>query len=239
VAIWNKKPNLENKDSNSESPVVDAPPVVEPKTAGSKSDAAESKESTNLKGAGETESRQKTPAAKKGLESSTQCDSKDVESTEEFKDALAKRFGTVRSALGPGTVIQGKLAFYTPVQIDGQLSGEIFSTKALIVGREGKIDAKVDVASLIVMGEVKGIISCSERLELLSPGVVEGSITTPILVMEEGATLNGDCKMGLSDDGEKSYGMTENKVGEKGLGNKNADKKKDEIAGEPAEKAAG
>ncbi|NMC62498.1 MAG: polymer-forming cytoskeletal protein, partial [SAR324 cluster bacterium] len=88
-------------------------------------------------------------------------------------NSALERFGQVRSALGTGTVIQGKLTFDTPVRIDGKLSGEIFSTAALIVGREGVIDASVDVTTLIVLGAIKGPIRASERAEVYSGGSLE------------------------------------------------------------------
>ena len=66
----------------------------------------------------------------------------------DFDSMVIERFGpSLRSALGPGTVIRGKLSFDTPVRIDGKLSGEITSTSAVIVGPQGVLDAKIDVES--------------------------------------------------------------------------------------------
>jgi cytoskeletal protein CcmA (bactofilin family) len=109
------------------------------------------------------------------------------------EDRIAERYGKLRSALGSGTVIQGKLSFDTTVRIDGKLSGEIFSSKALIVGTSGTIDAQIQVASLVVMGTVKGKVKASERIELLAGGKIEGEISSPIFIMEEGAQLVGGC----------------------------------------------
>ena len=101
----------------------------------------------------------------------------------------------VRSALGPGTVIQGKLSFDAPVSIDGKLSGEIYSSKTLIVGKSGVIDAQVEVATLIVKGVVKGHIKASERIEIREGGQLLGDIVTPTLMIEEGCIFNGGCSM--------------------------------------------
>jgi len=113
-----------------------------------------------------------------------------------------ERYSKLRSALGAGTVIQGKLSFDTPVRIDGKLSGEVFSSKALIVGETGSIDADVSVASLVVMGHVSGNIKATESIELMKGGSLEGDIESPSLLMEEGALFNGNCSMGGS---RKSY----------------------------------
>lgn len=111
------------------------------------------------------------------------------------QDSLEKRYGKLRSALGPGTVIQGKLSFDTPVRIDGKLSGEIFSSKALIVGVPGSVEAQLDVQALVIMGHVKGNVRARERIELLAGGSIEGDVQTPALVIEEGASFNGTCTM--------------------------------------------
>ena len=107
-----------------------------------------------------------------------------------------QRYSNIRSALGPGTIIQGKLSFDTPVRIDGKLSGEVFSSEALIVGSAGSIDAQLKVASLIIMGKVKGSIVATERIELLAGGSLEGEVTTPVLKMDEASFFNGSCTMG-------------------------------------------
>lgn len=109
--------------------------------------------------------------------------------------AAVDRYGKVRSALDGGTVIQGKLTFDTPVRIDGKLTGEIFSSSTLIIGPTGVVDATVEVASLVVLGSLKGSVKVSDRIEVYSHGSVEGSLTTPVLVVEQGCTLNGECKM--------------------------------------------
>lgn len=104
-------------------------------------------------------------------------------------------YGKVRSALGPGTIIQGRLSFDTVVSIDGKLGGEIFSSKALLVGPSGVIDAQIDAQVLIVKGIVRGTIRATERVEIRGAGQIIGDVNTPILVMDPGCILQGSCTM--------------------------------------------
>ena len=113
----------------------------------------------------------------------------------EERDVLTQRFGKLRSALGEGTVINGKLSFDAPVRIDGRLKGEVYSSKALIVGETGEIDADISVQSLIVLGTVKGNIKASERVELSSGARFDGQLQTSVLVVAEGAAFNGQCQV--------------------------------------------
>lgn len=123
-----------------------------------------------------------------------------VKSSEQLKSGQrgsdSDEFTNVRSALGPGTVIQGKLSFDTPVRIDGKLSGEISSTDVLIVGESGEIEAELKVKALIVFGKVKGEVEAEERIVLMPTARFEGLSRSPRLRIDEGAKFNARCEMG-------------------------------------------
>jgi cytoskeletal protein CcmA (bactofilin family) len=131
-----------------------------------------------------------------------------VESAEEV---IARRFGKPRSALGPGTVIQGKLSFDTIVVIEGKLGGEVYSTETLIVGKQGTVSAQVRVKSLVVAGVVKGDIVAADSIELLRGGRIEGDFTAKRVIMEEGAVFNGSCRM-KTDSSQPLASKVEEKV---------------------------
>ncbi len=107
----------------------------------------------------------------------------------------------VRCALGAGTSINGKLSFDTSVQIDGKMKGELFTSKTLIVGSSGVVEAQVDAACLVVAGRVKGVIRVTERLEIKAGGVIEGEVFSPCFVMEEGGRFEGLVSMGARVSG--------------------------------------
>lgn len=139
------------------------------------------------------------------------------------EDLLLQRYGKVRSALGSGTVIQGKLSFDTSVRIDGKLSGNVFCSRVLIIGPSGEIDAEIEAATLVVMGKVKGKVKATERVELVSGGCLNGTLETPIFTMEEGCLFDGSCKMpplqeqpeaGLAFQNGDRRGLQEEKVGD-------------------------
>ena len=67
--------------------------------------------------------------------------------------------------------------------------------RAVIVGSTGKVEAEIHVSSLIVLGWVKGNIFASKRVEVLAGGRVEGSVSSPVLVIEEGCQFNGSSTM--------------------------------------------
>ena len=101
----------------------------------------------------------------------------------------------VRSALSKGTIIQGKLSFDTPVSIDGKLSGELFSSETVIIGKSGIVDAQINVRSLVVYGKVTGNIKATEKTLILNGAEINGTLQTASLSVEQGAVLNCKFKM--------------------------------------------
>lgn len=112
------------------------------------------------------------------------------------EEDLKRRFGSdIRSALGPGTVIEGTFRFDSTVCIHGTLSGDVASSSALIVGEQAEVDAKIKVGSLIILGRVRGDIEADDLVEIRANGCLEGDIITKRLVIEDGATFSGTCNM--------------------------------------------
>jgi cytoskeletal protein CcmA (bactofilin family) len=57
------------------------------------------------------------------------------------------------------------------------------------------VDGDVHVGTAIVNGHINGNIVAGQRVELRVGAHVEGDITTPALVLEEGVVFDGNCKM--------------------------------------------
>ncbi|HET8760822.1 MAG TPA: polymer-forming cytoskeletal protein [Nitrospiria bacterium] len=109
-----------------------------------------------------------------------------------------KRNGTadeIIAFLGKGTRFKGVVTYDGTVRIDGHIEGEVISTGTLIVGETAVIDAEVTVGSLICGGKITGNITATERVQLLNPASVTGSIKTPVLMIEAGVRFNGQCEM--------------------------------------------
>jgi cytoskeletal protein CcmA (bactofilin family) len=116
------------------------------------------------------------------------------------KERVGADFGEIRAFLGEGTQFKGVLSFAGAVRIDGHLEGEIVGQDLLIIGESGEVKAEIEVGTLVVSGRVQGTIAARERVELLKPSRVTGTIRTPCLVVAEGALFNGNCEMVGSDE---------------------------------------
>lgn len=113
---------------------------------------------------------------------------------------MRKDRGTVEPAeikafLGEGTEFKGVLSFQGTVRIDGHVEGEVVGDDLLIVGEPGFLKAEVEVGTVVNSGRIVGNIRAMKRVELLASSVVSGNITTPSLIIAEGAVFNGTCLM--------------------------------------------
>lgn len=98
----------------------------------------------------------------------------------------------VKAFLEYGCEFEGKLTFSGIVRVNGKLKGDIQSESCLIVGDTAVIDGILNVGSLIVGGRIEGDIVAKERVEIQSTGFIKGKLRAPLLVMHEGAQIEGD-----------------------------------------------
>ncbi len=101
----------------------------------------------------------------------------------------------INAFLGSGTVYHGKLSFQGAVRIDGAFTGEVDSEGALIIGKEARIDGVLRVGEFILAGTFSGEVHASRRVVVHKTGSLQGTVTAPALVVEEGAVLEGSVSM--------------------------------------------
>jgi len=103
--------------------------------------------------------------------------------------------GTLTAFLGKSTRITGTLVFEGPSRIEGHVEGEVSAKDMLTVGESAVVNARIDGSTIVVHGTVTGDVVAHTRLEIRAPGKVIGDVTTPTLVVNEGAMLEGRCSM--------------------------------------------
>ncbi|SRR5579875_16682 len=100
-----------------------------------------------------------------------------------------------RAYLDKASKISGKLFFEGPVRIDGQVDGEISASDAVVIGESAVITAQVKAAAVVIAGKVSGDIIAGKRVEIRPTARVFGNLTTPVLVVHDGALFEGHCAM--------------------------------------------
>jgi cytoskeletal protein CcmA (bactofilin family) len=101
--------------------------------------------------------------------------------------------------MGRGTEFKGVITYRQgTIRIDGRVEGEIITQGTLIVGETAEIHAEINAGTVISSGRIVGNVTAHEKTQLLPTAVLEGAIKTPVLIMEEGVTFNGQCAMNLA-----------------------------------------
>jgi len=103
--------------------------------------------------------------------------------------------GTLTAFLGNGTRITGTLVFEGPTRVEGHVEGEVTAEDVLTVGEQAVVNARVHGTTIVVLGTITGDVVAKARVEIRAPGRVIGDVTTPVLVVNEGAVLEGRCAM--------------------------------------------
>ena len=107
-----------------------------------------------------------------------------------------KQSDTISTFLGYGTTVDGTLEFQGTIRLDGNVKGQVNSQGGtLIIGDKAKIQAQVQVDTVIVKGEVTGSIEAKERIEAYPPARIVGDIQAPVISIESGVIFNGNCIM--------------------------------------------
>ncbi|MEK6700396.1 MAG: polymer-forming cytoskeletal protein [Nitrospirota bacterium] len=101
----------------------------------------------------------------------------------------------ITAFLGKGTEFKGVLSFEGTIRVDGKVEGEVVSKDTLIAGDGAYLHGEITVGTIISSGKIVGNITASQKVHVLAPGVIQGNIKTPKLIIEEGVTFDGKCEM--------------------------------------------
>jgi cytoskeletal protein CcmA (bactofilin family) len=98
--------------------------------------------------------------------------------------------------IGKSVVIKGELNGSEDLTIEGQVEGKIeLKDHVLTIGPNGKIKAQVFAKAVIVLGEVNGNVTASEKVDIRDGGSVDGDIIAPRVAIAEGAHFRGSVDM--------------------------------------------
>ena len=100
--------------------------------------------------------------------------------------------------LAKGVHLKGEIRVEGTVRIDGRLEGEIHTKGQVIVGEDGLVQGTIAAGTVVSSGRIKATVTAVERVQLLKTAVLIGEVHAPVLMMEEGAKMQGTTDMGVS-----------------------------------------
>jgi cytoskeletal protein CcmA (bactofilin family) len=98
--------------------------------------------------------------------------------------------------IGKSVVIKGELNGSEDLTIEGHVEGTIqLKDHVLTIGPNGRIKAQVFAKSVVVLGEVTGNVTASDKVDIRDNGSVDGDIISPRVAIAEGAHFRGSVDM--------------------------------------------
>ena len=104
----------------------------------------------------------------------------------------------VLSIIAAGMHFVGDLEGPGLIKIDGRIEGSISGARQIIVGRDGSVRGNVNATEVILAGSIDGTVIGGERVELQGTATLNGDVHTRLIVVNEGARINGTVRMSES-----------------------------------------
>lgn len=100
--------------------------------------------------------------------------------------------------LAKGVVLKGEIHVEGTVRIDGRLDGDIQTKGQVIIGEDGLVQGTITAGTVVSSGRIKAKVMANERVHLMKTATLIGEVLTPLLLIEEGAKLQGVMDMGVT-----------------------------------------
>jgi cytoskeletal protein CcmA (bactofilin family) len=106
----------------------------------------------------------------------------------------------VISIIGPGMKVIGDCDAEGAIRVEGSVKGNIRAGKAVVVGKDGRVEGDIFTQDAVIAGIVTGTLRAESRLEVQASSRIEGEVIAARMQLEEGAMLNGTIQMGAGTD---------------------------------------
>ncbi len=111
--------------------------------------------------------------------------------------------------IGQSVSIKGELSGNEDLTIEGMVDGKILlKDHNLTIGANGRITAEVSAKTVVVIGQVSGNITATDRIEISETGSVRGDLRAPRVSIADGARFKGSVDMERSGGDAKARPAT-------------------------------
>ncbi len=103
------------------------------------------------------------------------------------------------SVVATDTSWKGDISSETSIQVFGKVEGTLTAREDIWIAEGAEVDATITAQRVIIAGSASGNVIASGRFEALPTGRVSADVSSPISVVHEGASLNGNFRAGGSE----------------------------------------
>jgi cytoskeletal protein CcmA (bactofilin family) len=114
-------------------------------------------------------------------------------------DKKSGDYNSVDTLIGRGASITGNVNTEGNIRIDGVFTGDVISSKRVLIGETGVMTGCIVADSIVIYGKVNGDIKSQGLLEIMPTGKLYGDIEVKSVSIKEGAVFSGNSVMGDID----------------------------------------
>ncbi len=117
-----------------------------------------------------------------------------------------------QALLGQSLSLEGKITGSEDLVIEGKIKGTVdLKDNAVLIGKHGRVEGDIFARTVSVEGEVAGNLHASEMACIHRSGYVKGNVSSPRVIVEDGARLKGSIDVDATDGpGPKSLEVSKN-----------------------------
>ena len=108
-----------------------------------------------------------------------------------------RRSATTHIAVG--SRVKGQITGSTDLMVEGEIEGKLELKNGVVVGSSGVVRGEIKARSVRISGKVHGNVRGEEMIEILPSGTVEGDVSSPRVVISDGAFFKGNIQMNGDD----------------------------------------
>jgi cytoskeletal protein CcmA (bactofilin family) len=106
------------------------------------------------------------------------------------------------SIIGSDLELNGDINIRGDLLIYGTINGDINCEGNITTSRDSIINGNINTTYADISGKVNGDLLAKEKISLSSTSRLTGNIRSKILIIENGASFNGLCKMNTIEDSQ-------------------------------------
>ena len=112
-------------------------------------------------------------------------------------------YGTV---IGADANFKGELSFESAAKVLGKFEGTINAKGRVYIADGSQCKATVKAKEVSVEGQIEGNVEAADRVEIKNKGAINGDITAARMIMAEGASIDGHCRIGVNGHASSGSG---------------------------------
>ena len=110
----------------------------------------------------------------------------------------------INSILGPEVEINGDINVIGSILIYGIVNGNIIASGTVRTAKGSSVNGNIESKNAIISGNIEGDLTVENKATLEHGCILNGNLTTSIVVVDEGATFKGLCNMIGSNSSKNS-----------------------------------